>query len=118
MLYGCDGVQYGTLRGIMRRLSHLPHPIATFTSIHIALTLILGRGRGLRKEGRLGPWVRYGSVDMSGFLLISCFEMRISLLGSCCEMRTKFPLSIYGFEVRIKVFREREFLSFNLGLQE
>ena len=32
MLYGCDGVQYGTLRGIMRRLSHLPHPIATFTS--------------------------------------------------------------------------------------
>ena len=94
MLYGREGVQYGTLRGIMRRLSHLPHPIATFTSIHIALTLILGRGRGLRKEGRLGTWVRYGSVDMSGFLLISCFEMRISLLGSCCEMRTKFPLSI------------------------
>ena len=28
----CDGAQYGSLRGIMRRLAHLPHPIATFTS--------------------------------------------------------------------------------------
>ena len=69
MLYGCDGVQYGTLRGIMRRLSHLPHPIATFTSIHIALSLILGRGEGPEKTrtswdvGSLWHIIRIGCID-------------------------------------------------------
>ena len=38
---GCEGVQYGGLREIMRHLEHLPRYSATFTSIHIVSTLIL-----------------------------------------------------------------------------